>query len=955
MSQKKIEIFDDNYKLEVQIIKAKLLKVEANDCDPYGVCKIGKVKYRTETVKKTTEPQWKSEPIIVDIEKNMKDVVVSVNRHGYVGNKIELGSARILLSRLGNDVSTTQWYDLIQNNEKVGSVQCRFKRQKTDRSNESVSNDERKWVDLLAQIHNVIEPSGTQIDKSFQYYMGTIDKRSTIMEKKSSVIGPIIGFIKIIMEHPINNIHLGQKGIIQIKVPPSLNCSSDIWTLLFPNGMTVSSTPRKPIFLPLFTSSLSKQMTYYVFLISDTEIQVDGQILYVPIAIGFVSYHPFYEIMRRMLLSIYELCPTLSNQTMDLLDGRDDLIKMTITQPSRTTQTPMLLKSSSTLNSTPPKYQPIIKGIYEMMCIEYLAYGGYSRYKYNNLNIEIRLPVKHSLPVFNTSIYPLFSIFNVSGMTTLFLLLMTNLKIVIFSSHLSLLTTSIDNLISLLYPFPPTQKVFAILPYKNLNVLSGSDTFIAGVPSEYREIAKKQLGNEEYIDVDLDTGMIEMNVSKELLEFPVDLTVDLQKDLNEAFKEKYLKMDQLGNEPYDDRYFLTATNSFNLKVRLAYFKFLTKLLEGYDEFINYVWVSDNEVFDFDVYSFFLTKSFDCEPLIKHFCESGTFLEYIKEQGFDNVFREWISNRVFDCSLTDLYNFYIKAKRITNITPANQSVIKELKDINAFTIDWEDLKRLKQSESSIRLTKQMQKDKNYCNELDKFKMDKEKPKEKHIWNAIFGRFVDDIQRNASPDMEKVYQCASNQAGRHLLLKILSSQADKMKSKGCLEYESYENLLQLMKTLVAYCKSDKDIETPLGIVEVATKYCYKKDAVTYRFLIDDIGMAEIWNNKNIWHRAFNQTMVNSMKEIYGKFYSLQLPTIWKGWNQQQQAKYREKEENSLVTTLHMIAKNMKIIGVSNKIIYEVLEDCESTVHASSEIKSVISNVVKIILENDSSLIH
>ncbi|ELP84891.1 hypothetical protein EIN_284770 [Entamoeba invadens IP1] len=917
---KNLQVFGEKYNLEIQILSAKLTKIDKGDCDPYASCKVGEVKYRTETAKKTTDPIWNGPPMILEITPQTKEIVVSVNKHGYLGNKIELGSAKIILSRLGNDISTTSWYDLLMNNEKIGTIQCKFKRQKGKTEESEI---EKGWTDMLSSVHAVLKhhPLTTA---EVQYYMGS-EKKAETPSKREKVLGPISGFVKIEIDAPILDFSIGQKGTYSVLIPPTLELPHEFWLEIFPDGLVVSKTPRKPTLVPLFNFSVEHQ--YYTFLISDTKKVVEGQTVFFPVAIGFVSPYPLYEVMRRMLLVIYENCPS-SEESLDIIDFPDENTK---------SPTAVRGKSNTVLSNA-----QIVKGIYELMNVESLAYGGYVKYKYGNLNIELRLPLKYSLPSFNTTIYPMFSIFNVSGVTTIFLLLMTNLKIIVFAQSQTLLTTIIDNMVSLLFPFPPTQKVFPILPYKNLNVLSGSDTFIAGVPLKYREEAMKQIGEEEHVVVDLELGTIDIKVSKEQLEFPVEMTVELQNELNNAYKEKYFEMDQLGNEPYDDRYFSISTSAFNMKVRIAFFRFLTRLLEGYDEYINFVWVADKVVYDFDVFSFFFTKSFDCEPLIKHFCESGTFMSFIQEEGAENVAAE-------------LINFYSKTKKIINITPTNANIIKEYRDIGAFSIDWKDLKKLREGESSIRLTKQMQRDKTYVNELDKLKNPREKAKEKHVWVAVFERYVDDLIRGEEGDMTKVYHCVSNQAGRHLLLKILSERGEKMKSKGCLEEVPFQSVVGLMKTLVEYCRSDHDIETPLGIIDVATKYCCKVDSMTYKFVIDELGMAEVWNNKKIWYRAFNQGMVQFKRTIYGELYNNKLEETWKTLPKEQQDKFREKEENGLITTLHIIAKNMKIIGLNDKVINEVIEYCEDYVHVGADVRAMVINVLRVIIENDSKLLR
>ena len=382
---------ESGYFLEIQIIAATLDNnfISADDCDPYAVCKVGEFKYRTETLSKTIKPQWKKPSTTVKIESGIKNIVVTVNKHGVIGNKIILGAATILLSKLGNEVSTTSWYALSdETKNRVGSVRCRFKkvREGSQIASEIVES-KNQWVDLVAPIKQVLHkemnsptiPFFTDLDEevhpkhrysqslSEEIIQSAADEekinnntKKEVVDKRKFVCGPIIGFIKI---SPVNELDddctIGQKGEISNIMPLYLleYLPNNFWTYCFPGGLFVSKEKRKPEMKPFIYMS-SKGPYYFMFLISDTVTMIGNEKYYVPNAIGLLSQFPIFEVMRRILYSTYSLCPEITDKSTN----------------------------EATINKV--NFDKIVKGLYENMCVDKLCEGCPFNAKFDTMSIE---------------------------------------------------------------------------------------------------------------------------------------------------------------------------------------------------------------------------------------------------------------------------------------------------------------------------------------------------------------------------------------------------------------------------------------------------------------------------------------------------------------------------------------------------------------------------------------
>ena len=118
--------------------------------------------------------------------------------------------------------------------------------------------------------------------------------------------------------------------------------------------------------------------------------------------------------------------------------------------------------------------------------------------------IKIMRPPVNQLPLIDVSYRPLFSFLSVSNVMVIFGCLLQESKVVICSSHYSLLTPLCESLLSFLYPFVWQGCYIPVMPDEMLNVLQAPFPFLIGIHSRFLRQGEERPHGVIFVDVDND-------------------------------------------------------------------------------------------------------------------------------------------------------------------------------------------------------------------------------------------------------------------------------------------------------------------------------------------------------------------------------------------------------------------------------------------------------------------
>lgn len=126
--------------------------------------------------------------------------------------------------------------------------------------------------------------------------------------------------------------------------------------------------------------------------------------------------------------------------------------------------------------------------------------------------IKIMRPPINKLPLVNFSYRPLFSCLSVSNIMVIFACLLQESRVVICSSHYSLLTPICEALLSLLFPFVWQGCYIPVMPYNMLDVLEAPFPYLIGLHSRFLKGEHRPHG---VVIVDTDEDIVHLGYEDE--------------------------------------------------------------------------------------------------------------------------------------------------------------------------------------------------------------------------------------------------------------------------------------------------------------------------------------------------------------------------------------------------------------------------------------------------------
>jgi len=163
------------------------------------------------------------------------------------------------------------------------------------------------------------------------------------------------------------------------------------------------------------------------------------------------------------------------------------------------------------------------------------------------LNVHFCRPSKNNLPLVGSSYRPLFTSLSVSNILVVFGCLVHEMKVVLCSKYIALLTPVAEALRSALYPFVWQGLYIPVLPYSMIDLLQSPQPFFVGTHSRYLvEVDKKDRPN-GVVFVDLDKDIVHLGFEEGETASVERKTPNLPEKEVEKLKNK---LDQFGGLAY---------------------------------------------------------------------------------------------------------------------------------------------------------------------------------------------------------------------------------------------------------------------------------------------------------------------------------------------------------------------------------------------------------------------
>ncbi|ELP92099.1 hypothetical protein EIN_379960 [Entamoeba invadens IP1] len=881
----------------------------------YCVCKVLERKYRTMTTvgnKPIFDETW-----TLHVPTDILSVTLEICKHTKMNTRNVLGAVQLNFKRLEINVEVTEKYKVLSfNSIEIGTLKLTMKRLPQEDLQHLLQEKPKKGR------FSLIDSSFEDLDeKKMRTPRGKIHRKKYMPQAPSekteesveacglfsAVFTVTVGDISEDIWHFMKNNsdafsdieQVGLTGVITNCYPPNNGgkvVPLNIWNFCFGDGLKVRRTNQSIEVIPFVMTDANANTKYACFLIAYFKIE-DKMIkkiqdiipktpneLYAPYAVGVTSDFPLLGLMRKWLKALYEV---KVESNLKFTDYCHEVIFMTgLPSPGKS-----FLYDFTTLG----------------------------------FKTEINLPVTNGMSAIPTSVLPMFEMLGIDGVVAIVLALLEGDKVVLSCRSKTALVYTIENLKSMIFPFEWCNICIDLIPYSLLDYLTSPMTYLVGVPAEYKDEAEDIISKEGVVYADLDNGTV--RTSGYLKEVPKEVE-NLFYDLKTVFKTKEMKIGNLNNDFFEERYFAHKSHEFNCAVRICFFKFISEMLGNYRDYLGFTWVADDVSVVFSSEEFVYNQPNDRRDFLRALFESQHFQFFIQNfpKRHNHVFEDWQINQMYHRNTEELVAMYENKEYlpITKIVQISTEKKLDVSPINTLLLDCGKLKSLRVRNEVV---KQKIEPTFYCNHLEL----KRTEKKSVIFNNDMIQFCDSqigelvlMNENATQtkiDTEPIFSFLSQIEGRKVFtLRLLSKyqhfEIEREKGRVCAFV--FAMILDFLKQSLVYAYSQKDYMTPQNIVECA-KSIYKREGGGEKLRIIDLMQGyDIWNKMDVWNNIFVKRSCISKEIIYKEQFGLDLPFRWVTFDQYQQKEYRQaevdwvkKDMKEILTTMGLVRTNPKTV--------------------------------------------
>jgi len=509
----------------------------------------------------------------------------------------------------------------------------------------------------------------------------------------------------------------------------------------------------------------------------------------------------------------------------------------------------------------------------------------------------IQPPTFPDIPVTGSRVALLFQQLGIRAVLTLFSAVMTEQKILFYSSSSSRLTDSCTALVSLIYPMRYFHTLVPVLPHSLHEVLSSPTPYIIGIHSQHQESIDELL---DVITVDLDGGMITIPENMTIHQIMEPLRTNVAYELSLVLHPELYLSDQAFPSA---RTGIKSSELLDKELRAVMLRMMTQLLQGYRSCLILVRIHPHPVIEFHKAAFLGLRnvSQDCD-FIPKLLENTFFNDFIYKRGtpwrkcdiFDELYAnigEHIALELNDhgkilihidslakelyenenCSLPNGQNYSQRIPLPTegHMMRVHQPIFPTLDTELVAKITEENLnhhilmgERTQPNSSQFKLVPMGQRlvGSSSCNLTMVPNSARRLEVLRNCVSSIFENKISDAKKS----YPAVLRALKSKAARLALCEELGIHVSG--NQTMLDHQQFEMIAKLMN---AALQDDSDIDmygVAAALLPLATTFGRKLCPGVIQFIYTQIQDHAVWQSQQFWESAFYNDVQNGIKDLY-----------------------------------------------------------------------------------------
>lgn len=262
-----------------------------------------------------------------------------------------------------------------------------------------------------------------------------------------------------------------------------------------------------------------------------------------------------------------------------------------------------------------------------LTCIKVPLFGGPSiRFSLSAGDcLTLQPPQTDTIPVTSTTVYRLLEHLGINNAVELFYALLTEQKILFYSSSYTRLNEACQGLISLMYPFKYSHTYIPVLPATLIEFLSTPTPFIIGVHSSLKREISDLL---DVIVVDFDGGSVKVPDSLHVSHLEEPYNSQLITLLIHITRPQIIHADYAFSKPSQS----SSPDMMDKEIRAIFLRTITQILQGYRSCLTVVRIHPKSLISFHKASFLGQRGFIDSDFMNRLLESMFFEKFVESRG-----------------------------------------------------------------------------------------------------------------------------------------------------------------------------------------------------------------------------------------------------------------------------------------------------------------------------------